>query len=199
MWYDSRMDNTVGSLTQLQKSLIVGSILGDGYIRIVPGRKNAFLEVNHSYKAKEYVDWKYSILRDIAGSQPKARNGNGKRIAYRFYTKQHPEITKLFRRFYLHRKKIIPKNLILDPISLSVWFMDDGSRCRGSDVYLNTQQFDYEDQQRLIKNLQQFGIETRMNKDKEYLRLRILKSSLPKFRGLIGEYIIPSMRYKIEL
>ena len=58
LWYNCHMDNTVGSLTQLQKSLIAGSILGDGYMRIIPGRKNAFLEINHSYRAKEYVDWK---------------------------------------------------------------------------------------------------------------------------------------------
>jgi len=50
------MDNTVGSLTQLQKSIIIGCILGDGYLRIFPGRKNALLEINHSLKAKEYVD-----------------------------------------------------------------------------------------------------------------------------------------------
>ena len=189
----------MGSLTQLQKSLIVGSILGDGYMRIVPGRKDAFLEVNHSYQAKEYVDWKYSMLKDIAGSQPKIRKGNGKRIAYRFYTRQHPEITELSRRFYQDGKKIIPPCLALDPIVLAVWFMDDGSRCRGSDVYLNTQQFSCEDQQRLIENLQQLGVEARMNKDKTYQRLRILKSSLPKFRSLIRDHIISSMQYKIEL
>ena len=38
------MDNTVGSLTQLQRSVIIGSILGDGYIRIFPGRKNALMD-----------------------------------------------------------------------------------------------------------------------------------------------------------
>ena len=192
------MDNTVGSLTQLQKSLIKGSILGDGYVRIVPGRKNAFLEINHSYRAKEYVDWKYAVLKSIAGSQPKARNGNGKRIAYRFYTKQHPEITLLFRGFYPRRKKIIPHDLRLDPMTLAVWYMDDGSKCRASDVYLNTQQFDEEDQARLIQSLQKIGIESRMNKDKIYQRLRILKSSIPRFIGLIRPYIISSMRYKIE-
>ena len=42
------MVNTVGSLTQEQKSIIIGSILGDRYLRIVSGRKNAFLEINHS-------------------------------------------------------------------------------------------------------------------------------------------------------
>ena len=54
--YNIIMDNTVGSLTQIQLSVIIGSILGDGYVRIIDGRKNAFLEINHSLKAKEYVE-----------------------------------------------------------------------------------------------------------------------------------------------
>lgn len=193
------MDNTVGSLTQLQKSLIIGSILGDGYMRIIPGRKNAFLEVNHSYHAKEYVDWKYALLKSIAGSIPKARRGNGKRIAYRFYTRQHPEMTEIFRKFYRNGKKIIPDDITLDALALAVWYMDDGSQCRASDVYLNTQQFTEQDQVRLIKLLSGMGIESRMNHDKIYWRLRIIKSSLPRFRKLIQKYIIPEMRYKIAL
>jgi len=67
----------VGSLTQEQKSLIIGTILGDGYLRIIPRRKNAFLEVNHSANQRDYVDWKYSILRSIVKSGPKLRKGNG--------------------------------------------------------------------------------------------------------------------------
>src|SRR3989344_4674667 len=91
----SCMDNTAGSLTQLQKSFIVGTLLGDGYIRQVKGRKNAFLEVNHSITQKEYVEWKYQILKNLTRSGPKLRKGNGSRIAYRFFTKQHPEFTKI--------------------------------------------------------------------------------------------------------
>ena len=93
------MDNTVGSLTQIQKSLIIGSLLGDGYARIIKGRKNAFLEINHSFHMKEYVDWKYEILKNIVISPPKMRKGNGNRIAYRFFTRQHPKITELFNLF----------------------------------------------------------------------------------------------------
>ncbi len=192
------MDNTVGSLTQFQKSVIVGSILGDGYLRIIPKRRNAFLEINHSYHAKAYVDWKYSVLQNIAGSPPKARKGNGGRIAYRFYTRQHPEITELFFEFYKEKKKVIPSGLILDPLSVAVWYMDDGSKCRSSDVYLNTQQFHPNEQQRLIASLEKLGIVSRTNKDKIYQRLRILKNSLPRFRELIEDYIVPSMKYKIE-
>ena len=56
------MDNTVGSLTQFQESVIIGTILGDGYLRIIPGRKNAFLEINHAFREKSYVDWKFKIF-----------------------------------------------------------------------------------------------------------------------------------------
>ena len=193
------MDNTVGSLTQTQRSLIIGTLLGDGYLRIVPKRKNALLEINHSFTQKEYVDWKYEILKNISGSPPQIRNGNDDRIAYRFYSKQLPELTILHRLFYKENKKVVPEDITLDPISLSVWFMDDGSRCRVDDVYLNTQQFDVVDQKRLIEALKKFDLDTTLNKDKIYYRLRFLKASLPRLRRLLGNLIIPSMRYKIEL
>lgn len=192
------MDNTAGSLTQLQKSLIIGSLLGDGYIRKLKGRKNAFLEINHSLKQKEYVDWKYAVLENLTVGRPKERLGNGERIAYRFYTKQHEELTKLMNMFYVGSKKIIP-DIKLDPVVLAVWFMDDGSRCRENDVYLNTQQFSSNDQNRLLQLLQTLGLEASLNKDKEYYRIRFLKSSIPRLYELIGEHIIPSMKYKIGL
>ncbi len=193
------MDNTAGSLSQIQNSVIIGSLLGDGYLRIVPGRQNAFLEVNHSFTQKEYVDWKYSILKDITVSAPKKRVIDNIRIAYRFYTRQHPEITQLFKLFYKNGVKIIPNDIHITPLSLAVWFMDDGSRCRTSDVYLNTQQFDYEDQMKLIGILKEFNLEARLNKDKTYTRIRFMKSSLPEFRRLISPYITESMKYKIEI
>lgn len=191
------MGNTVGSLTQVQRSVIVGSLLGDGYVRIVRGRREAFLEVNHSYAAQAYVDWKYMMLRSMSRSAPKIRSGNGKRIAYRFTTRQLPEITELYQDFYRNGTKIIPENLRLDPLTLAVWYMDDGSKCRDSDVYLNTQQFCASDQQKCIAMLVEMGIESSMNRDKIYWRLRIKKSSLPRFWEYIAPYIIPSMQYKL--
>lgn len=190
------MDNTVGSLTQIQRSLIIGSLLGDGYVRIMKGRKNAFLEINHAFSMKEYVDWKYEMLKDIVISPPKMRKGNGHRVAYRFFTKQHPEITELFKLFYKNGKKVIP-DFKLDPISLAVWYMDDGSKCGTSSYYLNTQQFNLRDQNKLIKYLQKLGIESRLNKDKKYKRIRMIMSSIPIFINLVQEHIVPSLQYKI--
>jgi hypothetical protein len=176
----------------------MGTLLGDGYLRQAKGRRDAFLEVNHSITQKEYVEWKYEILKNVTRSGPKPRNGNGTRIAYRFFTKQHPEFTEIMDLFYKDKKKCIP-DLILDPMMLAVWFMDDGSRCRGSDVYLNTQQFTEYDQNKLLRSLKSIGLEASLNKDKEYYRIRFMKSSIPRLHELIGEYIIPSMKYKIGL
>jgi hypothetical protein len=186
----------VGSLTQEQKSIIIGSILGDGYLRIVSGRKNAFLEINHSISEREYVDWKYLKLKNLVRNPPKQRKGKGRRIAYRFFTRQHPELTELYRKFYRNGKKIIPE-LKLDPLMIAVWFMDDGSKC-GKDYYLNCQRFDRASQRRLIKILKkQYGILVSLNRDKEYHRIRIKRQSQEKFKRLIEKYLIPSMRYKL--
>lgn len=190
------MDNTVGSLTSRQKSIVIGSILGDGYLRIISGRNDAFLEVIHSVEEKDYVDWLYDQLKDIVREPPKEKEGNGSRVAYRFFTRQHSDLTKLYQEFYLEGKKIIP-NFELSPLIIAVWFMDDGHKGRDG-YYLNTQNFSREDQEELISKLyDQFEIESSLNKDKDYFRIRIWKKSRKKFKSLIEDEIIPSMTYKL--
>ena len=193
------MDNTVGSLNQFQKSLIIGTMLGDGYLRIIPGRSDAFLEVNHSFSQKQYVDWKFEKLKNICNSEPKTRKGNGSRIAYRFYTKQYPELTEFYNNFYKNGYKIVPNNLKLDAVALSVWFMDDGSKCGNSNFYLNTQQFDKNYQMKLLNYLEKLDLRANLNRDKNYYRVRFFSSSINKLKELLKENLIPSMYYKIGL
>jgi len=184
----------VGSLMDKQKAIIIGSLLGDGSMRC---RANALLEVNHSIKQKAYVDWKYKNLRNLVSSPPKARRGEGVRIAYRFTTKSLPVLTRFYRKFYKDGKKIIPDNLKLNPLSLAVWFMDDGSKSYRA-VYFNTQQFDSDSLSKLIKLLKSgFDINARPNKDKKYYRLRIAVESVVKLRKIINPYLLPSLKYKL--
>jgi len=191
------VDNTVGRLNQKQLSLIYGSLLGDGYMRIIEGRCNAFLEINHSFKAKKYVDWKFNILKNICISSPKERVTNKGRIAYRFFTRQSDELTKIYNLFYKNKKKVIPKSLVLDPMLLAVWYMDDGSKCSTSNIYLNTQQFSMKDQKFLLHLLRKIGVKARLNKDKKYYRIRILAESIKTFMNIIKNNIEDSMRYKL--
>lgn len=82
---------------------------------------------------------------------------------------------------------------------LAVWFMDDGSKSRTS-IYLNTQQFSLEEQKLLQKMLkEQWEIETTLNKDKHYWRIRIRAGSIKKFVSLIKPYLLPTFYYKLPL
>ena len=189
-------DNTEGSLTEEQKQIIVGCLLGDGAMRI---KTNALLEINHSVKQKVLVDWIYTHLHEFVGTAPKQRKGNGGRIAYRFTTRSLPVFTDFYKQFFFKKKKLIPTNLILSPLTLAVWFMDDGNKSRSS-VYLNTQQFSLEEQKLLRAKLyEQWQIETTLNKDKHYFRIRIKTSSVNKFIGLIKPYLLQEFYYKLPL
>lgn len=194
------MRNSVGSLIdQKQKELILGCLLGDGYLKKIKGRGEAFLEINHSIKAREYVDWKWKILKNLALSKPKVRaqNKGFPKKAYRFFTRQHPFFTQLLEKFYSSGEKIIPKDFQLTPFILAVWYMDDGSKTKKNDVYLNCHQFDLKSQKRLLHQLRLLKIKARINRDKKYFRIRILKESINDFFSLIKPFIHPTMKYKL--
>ena len=182
-------------LTPTQWSMIVGTMLGDGAMRC---KREALLEINHSAAQREYVDWKYEILRDLVSTPPHQRHGNGKRIAYRFTTRSLPALTPLYKAFYKNGRKGVPE-IVLDGLSLAVWFMDDGSKSRNS-VYFNTQQFSLKGQRRLIAILGwQYGIDCTLNKDKSYSRIRVATRSVGTLRSLIDPYLLQGLRYKLPI
>ena len=184
----------MGSLSKTQSSIVTGCMLGDGYMRC---KTNAHLQVTHSIKQKDYVDWMYSVLKNFVLTPPKSYKGNGNRIGYRFFTRSLPCFTDIYHQFYDNKKKIIPLNLKLDARILAVWYMDDGSRCDKS-CYLNTQQFPEQEQELLRRLLlRDFGLTTKRDRDKKYYRLRFNVRESKKFVDIIRPHIIPSLAYKI--
>ncbi len=187
------MGNAVGSLSGVQREIVIGSLLGDGGMRC---KTNALLEINHSFRQRSYVDWKYSRLAELVATPPKVRRGNGGRIAYRFTTRNLPALTPYFELFYGEGSKRVPF-VELAPLTLAVWFMDDGSRSRNA-VYLNTQQFDEASQIRLLELLrEQWGIEGSLNRDKTYHRIRISVTGTARLGEIVGPHLLPELRYKL--
>jgi hypothetical protein len=185
--------NVVGSLSGVQRSIIIGTLLGDGSMRC---KTNALLEINHSVHQLGYVDWKYRHLSELVSTPPKMRLGNGKRIAYRFVTRSLPELTPYYRLFYESGRKAVPL-VELSSLSLAVWFMDDGCRSRSA-VYLNTQQFDLESQHRLLLLLkEQWSIEATLNRDKSYYRVRISVAGTKRLIQIIERHMLPELKYKL--
>ncbi len=181
-------------LTNVQKELVIGSILGDGHLR--PHRGGFVFEFSQSSKRKSYVEWKHRLLGNFA--TPKIYHQTGTREYYKLVTKTHSELKVLHGIFYENGRKRVPDGIgkILTPFAVAVWFMDDGSKSKDA-FYFNTQGFDVEDQFKLVKALKKFHITSNLNKDGKYWRLRVLKKSNKKFLELVKPHMPEEFSHKL--
>ena len=183
------------TLSSLQRELIVGSLLGDAYL--MPTTSGFCFRVNHGIQQRDYVDWKFKMLAELVRTPPR-ESGN----CYYFRTVTHPEFSHYREHFYSGDRKIVPLALLaeqLSELSLAVWLMDDGAVDR-KQVRLNTQSFSFTENEALASLLRaKFGIEARLNQDKDRYRLRVSDASVQRLKDLVGPHLIPSMLYKLPL
>lgn len=200
------------TLSKEEKDILVGSLLGDGCLRIM-GRSTApAFCVAHSERQKDYVFWKYEKLRRFVATPPWKesrvyhRDRSRKTYSWRFQTLSSKAFSELWETFYQNGKKIIPGNLesLLrnSPQALAVWLMDDGNRNHDA-VFINTQSFSLTGQNKLAKVISStFDLRVTINKHstskgKQLYRIRIDTASTRKLPGLIGTYLLPDFYYKI--
>ncbi len=194
-------------MTQEQRDILVGAILGDGHLETQNNGRTYRLETEHSIQQKEYVDWLYGKFSNMVLTAPQEKLQKVAGVArkkYWFSTISTGSMRFYAQQFYGNRKKIIPKmiNKLVVPISLAVWFMDDGSlkskfhRAR----IINTQCFNKDDIGRLQDMLlNKFNVYTTTRKQKDGTQIYIPSSDVEKFISIIKPFIIPSMEYKIKL
>ena len=189
------------ALTPLQKSILVGSILGDGALQRQKG--NANFKMDQSAKHAPYLKFYYRVFLDIVGTPPKIRRGKTPSIWFRTFRTQ--ELLYYYRQFYpknIHgeHSKRVPRNIHrwLDETALAMWFQDDGAHSKQTAYYLNTQGFSLSDQKILRAALgKNFGLEVNIQKDSIYHRLYITSTSVERFEQLVRPYILPCMQYKL--
>jgi hypothetical protein len=115
------------SLSDIQRDVLIGTVLGDGSLKISRSGKAAQLQICHSYSTKEYVFWKKEIFNNWVFCEPKYHQINN---GLEFRTVSHSLIFEYMQAFYIGTKRIVPKNItdiLKSPLSLAVWFMDDGN------------------------------------------------------------------------
>jgi len=208
------MDNTVGRLQSLfpphQLDVIIGSLLGDGRlecrskgIRVFP--ITARLRIHHGKRQKEYVFWKYQILKSFVSKGPRKimvwydKKRNKKHYSWYFHTRTSEGFGLLYQYFYRNGKKILPKSVfkLITLKTLTIWFMDDGSNTKKS-FTLNTHCFSQKEQSRIMKFLKEFyKVSSTLVKDRMKLKIRIGANDYQNFRSIVKPFIIPSMVYKI--
>lgn len=189
-------------LSNVQNDVLLGTLLGDGHLQVSCSGRTARLEISHSYSSKDYVRWKKEIFGRWVICEPRHHKANN---GFSFRTLSHPLLYKYQRIFYENGIKIIPKqigDLLKNPLSLAVWFMDDGNGYLKHEAYrISTYAFKNKGnillQECLYKN---FGLVTNLVRDKKGVQLYIpiKNGNASKFKNLIEKYIIPSMNYKIS-
>lgn len=190
-----------------EEKIIIGTVLGDGHLAKL--KTGVRLEISHSEAQKEYIFWKYEELKRFAGAPPYRVESfdfrySKRSVGWRFHTRIHKIFERYYQVFYRDKKKVIPQRIekiLVSPLSLAVWFMDDGGKrkdCRG--MFLNTLSFTKEENERLQKCLKKnFNIVTRIHWVKDGYRLYIPSSQSSIFCKIIFPYVLPSMRYKLAL
>ncbi|MFA4846209.1 MAG: LAGLIDADG endonuclease [Patescibacteria group bacterium] len=186
-------------LTDYQRSMLIGTLLGDGSLVETTSKKNLRLKIEHCDAQRDYVFWKYECLKSFVLTPPKFQIRNR---SWMFKTISHPEFTMLGDLFYEKRRKIVPVEIMIllkDPLSLAVWFMDDGSKNRNDGLILNTQCFTNNETKRLKNCLStNFGIDhISLQRDKSGWRLYVQSASSGHMTQVMKPYVLPCLTYKL--
>lgn len=186
-------------LTEEQKEILIGGLLGDLNLRKIGNYSRLVVE----QKNKEYLFHLYEIFKDYIRTAPKQRlqqrliTSEIKSTWY-FSLISHPEFEYYYNLFYVNKRKIVPLNIeeILTPRAVAYWFMDDGTHNSGY-YRISSCCFTDEEHILLLKVLEnKWNIKAKIMGSK-YKEIYLPSGENYKFRDLVEQYIINSMKYKL--
>jgi hypothetical protein len=189
-------------------AILIGLILGDGYLSKPVGKKKgtSYLDLKYDEKYLGYLEWIRKELKELSPSDIKKKKGFHQ---YRFYTKTSEDIGFLRDIFYPDGIKIIPSDIekyLKEPITLAVWYQDDGTLDYRDKYHANslfaTHCFSKEECNLLASALFQiYGLDVRVcrcqMRGKLYFRLYVTSKSMPAFMDIITPYMQKCFEYKL--
>ena len=185
------------------EKVLTGTLLGDGFLE--NRNTKVRLAIKHSTKQFDYLTWKHKALKLYEpGKITKVLD-----CQYpfaKFVTKTSSRLNKWHEMFYENGKKCVPENiniLLSSPMSLAVWFMDDGTidKRQGS-ILFETQSFTKDEIQKLVDCLDcNFNLKSTIHKSGKGRGLRIYLpvKEVKEFSKIVEPYVIKQMRYKLSL
>lgn len=208
-------------LTQRQKDLIYGSLMGDAKRQST--KFNSSVGFVHGTGQEKYINWKHEELKNICSDRcfssetHKSRHSDKMLISYRFFTKANSDVENIVEKFYKNNKREVSEDILkhLSPFSVAVWYMDDGyaswsyaSRCKSGhnikpEFKFCTDSFSKESCGLIVDWFKKrWGISCRLRErkrqNKSVIGYRILIEDNQKFIDLIEPHILPFFKYKID-
>jgi hypothetical protein len=202
-------------LSDAQKQLIYGSLLGDSSIY---GTKNKLFRCGHGPKQLNYLKLKAEMLKEFMGAgiyeDKKRQDGEWKaRSTFILNTRRNEVFTEIYKVCYSDKKKYVTKKWLdkIDERGLCFWFLDDGTVTRKKNgnkltASIATLSFSKEDMDILSNWLKKkWELNHTILKVKKYegrdMGYQICFSSIStkKLLKLIAPYVIPCMSYKVNI
>lgn len=193
-------------------SVIIGSLLGDGYAnkRYLKGTRLCFRQ---SIKHKDYLYWLFYFFNErgyCSNLEPRLYNRvlNYKDSlrsyqGYEFNTFTFTSFDWIQKMFYKNKKKRIHSNLgkYLTPLAMSIWISDDGC-WTGYGVRIACNCYTLKEIKLLadlLSNIFNLSVTIQKIGIKNKYSIYIKKESILNLRKIISPFIHPSMKYKIGL
>lgn len=204
------------SLSDHSRTIILGSILGDGSLKIHTPYKNARFSFRHSVTQKDYFDWKVRQLAEISSEKnvfEQPADGFGTSTKLRFQSRAMEVLTELHLLTHKRGKLNIRRKWLnqMTPLSLAIWWLDDGSLIgNGRKGVICTDGFNEADQRVLAQYLHKvWGVRVKIGttgrrrggKQETYYRLWFQSTDeLKKFlRIILPQISVESMLSKVLL
>lgn len=196
------------SLTEVQKDIIVGTMLGDAsYERNKPNH-NVRVRFEQTFPAHAYyLTTLYIHFLNLTGKHPtvttrKADKRTGKAYStISFKTLAFPCLNVFHDMFYIGGTKVVPSNIgdMLNARALAYWIMDDGGKGSYGEMILHTRSFTLQDTQLLQSVLMDnFALRTRLlEKTPGQWVIVIPVKQVTPLKDIVSPYMCLSMLYKL--
>ncbi len=193
-------------LAEPQHDLLVGSLLGDGYMAKKENTRFPYFQERHSIKQNDYLQFKADALQEFSHRALREYNAgvqgfNCGQQMVEWSTFATPEFVKLHKQFYSTGERRFPQEMwdALTLRSLAIWFQDDGTGHRswtngggvtvGFAVYSQTA----DERQSAIAAIERLT-EVHFNDNTDHLTKHGVAAE--HFLRKLGPYLHPCLSYK---
>lgn len=195
-------------LTQHQKDVLVGTMLGDAHMSKDKEHHNPRVTFDQTFPMHaSYLTVLYVIFMNLVGTPPRIvirkadkRTGNVySQIVFK--TLAFPCLNVFYNMFYVNNIKVVPYNigLLLNARALAYWIMDDGGKGSHGETILHTRSFTYAEVQLLQKVLMDnFQLSTRLSEKVagQWVIIIPVKQKVP-LKHIVSHHMCRSMLHKI--
>jgi hypothetical protein len=195
-----RIERQLPDLTDLQRNILVGSLLGDGSMA-APSPITARFSEGHSLAQRSYTDWKAEILADYVSQRYESvKHKDGRTYeSWNFATRTTTRLRPYFDLFYGSGVRVFPDSLptLMNPLVLAVWYLDDGGIMQKFHPRIA---FGLDDLslERALAGLRALGFRPTVHEEQKCRTIAFPGQDL-RFYDMVRPHVPPCMAYKLPV